>query len=111
MPTISKDNNCVTLTNIFTVEPAKQQQLIDLLIRATTTTVGNVAGFTSASFLRGFDGTKVAVCAQWRSKEDDQAMRSNPSASPYMEQALALAKFDPGMYEVVDVLPKPITNA
>lgn len=38
-------------------------------------------------------------------------MCSNPSASPYMEQALALAKFDPGMYEVVEVLPKPITNA
>jgi hypothetical protein len=36
MPTISKDNNVVTLINIFTVEPAKQQQLIDLLIRATT---------------------------------------------------------------------------
>jgi hypothetical protein len=44
MPTISKDNNCVTLINIFTVEPAKQQQLIDLLIRATTTTVGHVQG-------------------------------------------------------------------
>jgi hypothetical protein len=38
-------------------------------------------------------------------------MRSNPSASPYMEQALALAKFDPGMFEVVEDLPKPITNA
>ena len=111
MPTISKDNNCVTLINIFAVEPAKQQQLIDLLIRSTTTTVGHVARFISASLHRSFDGTKVAVYAQWRRKEDYQAMRSNPSASPYMEQALALAKFDPGMYEVVEVLPKPITNA
>jgi hypothetical protein len=67
MPTISKDNNCVTLINIFAVEPAKQQQLIDLLIRSTTTTVGHVAGFISASFHRSFDGTKVAVYAQWRS--------------------------------------------
>jgi len=44
-------------------------------------------------------------------KEDYQTMRSNPSASPYMEQALALAKFDPGICEVAEVLPKPITNA
>lgn len=111
MATISRDNNCVTLINVFTVEPAKQQQLVDLLIHATTTTVGNVPGFISASFHRSFDGTKVAVYAQWRSKEDYQAMRSNPSASPYMDQALALATFEPGMYEVMEVLPKSIGSA
>jgi hypothetical protein len=37
-------------------------------------------------------------------------MRSNPSASPYMEQTLALATFEPGMYEVTEVLPKLIAN-
>jgi quinol monooxygenase YgiN len=106
---IPKDNNCVTLINVFTVESAKRQQLIDLLIHATTTTVGNVAGFISASFHRSFDGTKVAV--YWRSKEDYQTMRSNPFASPYMEQALALATFEPGMYEVMEALPKPTGSA
>jgi quinol monooxygenase YgiN len=104
-------NDFVTLINIFTVEPARQQQLIDLLIRATTTTVENVSGFISASFHRSFDGTKLAVYAQWRSNEDYQAMRRNPSASAYMEQALALAAFEPGMYEVMEVLPKPIGSA
>ena len=111
MALISKENNFVTLINIFTVEPAGQEQLIDLLIRATTTTVGNVPFLISASFHRSFDGTKIAVYAQWRSKEDYQAMRRNPSASPYMEQALALATFEPGMYEVMEVLPKPIGSA
>jgi quinol monooxygenase YgiN len=111
MALISKENHFVTLINIFTVEPARQQQLIDLLIRATTTTVGNVSGFISASFHRSFDGTKIAVYAPWRSKEEYQAMRRNPSASPYMEQALALATFEPGMYEVMEVLPKPIGSA
>jgi quinol monooxygenase YgiN len=111
MALISKENNFVTLINIFTVEPAKQQQLMDLLIRATTTTVGNVPGFISASFHRSFDGTKIAVYAQWRSKEDYQAMRRDPSASPYLEQALALATFEPGMYEVMEVLPKTIGNS
>jgi hypothetical protein len=40
--------------------------------------------------------------AQWRSVEDYQAMRENPGPLPYMQQALALAKFEPGMYEVVE---------
>jgi hypothetical protein len=36
------------------------------------------------------------------SVEDYQAMRENPAPLPYLQQALAIAKFDPGMYEVVD---------
>jgi hypothetical protein len=38
-------------------------------------------------------------------------MRSNPSASRYLEHALALARFEVGMYEVTEVLPRPIANA
>lgn len=40
--------------------------------------------------------------AQWRSIEDYQAMRHNTVATPYLQQALAIAKFDPGMYEVAE---------
>jgi hypothetical protein len=29
-------------------------------------------------------------------------MRENPAPLPYLQQALAIAKFDPGMYEVVE---------
>lgn len=39
--------------------------------------------------------------AQWRSLADYQNMRSNPAASPYFEQALQIAAFESGMYEVV----------
>jgi len=102
MPIISKDNQCVTLINVFTVEPSNQKKLIELLIQATETSVRHVPGFISASFHRSFDGTKVTAYAQWRSAEDYQAMRKNPVALPYMEQALALATFDSGMYEVVE---------
>jgi hypothetical protein len=40
--------------------------------------------------------------AQWRSVEDYQKMRNNPDASPYLSQALTIAKFESGMYEVVE---------
>ncbi len=102
MTTISKDNKLVTLINVFTVEPANQQQLLELLGRATETSVRHVRGFVSAALHRGRDGTKVAMYAQWRSVEDYQAMRENPGPVPYLQQALALAKFEPGMYEVVE---------
>jgi quinol monooxygenase YgiN len=102
MATISKSTGLVTLINVFTVEPVKQQQLLDLLAQATETSVRHVPGFVSATLHRSLDGTRVAMYAQWRSVEDYQAMRENPAALPYMQQALALAKFEPGIYEVVE---------
>jgi hypothetical protein len=41
------------------------------------------------------------MCAERRSKEDYQAMREDPAPLPYLKQALAIATFEPGMYEVV----------
>jgi quinol monooxygenase YgiN len=102
MTTISKDNKLVTLINVFTVEPAKQQQLVDLLIHATGAAMRHVPGFISANIHRSLDGKKVVNYAQWRSVEDFEAMQKNPAAKSHMEQAAALAKFEPGLYEVVD---------
>jgi quinol monooxygenase YgiN len=102
MPTISQGGELLTLINVFTVQPVNQQELVDLLVEATRTSVRQVQGFVSASLHRSLDGTKVAMYAQWRSVEDYQAMRRNPTASPYMDKALALARFELGMYEVVE---------
>ena len=102
MITITKGRKIITLINVFTVAPAKQQKLITLLTRATDSSVREVPGFISASLHRGLDGTKVTMYAQWRSIEDYQAMRQNAAAVPYLQQALAIATFDPGMYDVVE---------
>jgi quinol monooxygenase YgiN len=102
MTIITKEKKLVTLINVFTVDPAKQHELVNLLARATESSVRDVPGFISASLHRGLDGTKVAMYAQWRSIEDYQAMRQNAVVLPYMQKAVALAKFEPGMYEVVE---------
>ena len=102
MITIEKGDGVLTLINVFTVEPAKQRELISLLTSATDLSVRHVAGFISACLHRSLDGTKVTMYFQWRSIEDYQAMRQNPVAAPYLQQALSLAKFDPGMYAVAD---------
>ena len=101
MPTISKESKLLTLINIFTVEPATQRELVDLLIRATETSVRHITGFVSATLHRSLDGTKVAMYAQWRSAEDYQAMRRDPAPLPFLEEALSIATFEPGIYEVV----------
>jgi quinol monooxygenase YgiN len=99
---INKEAKHLTLINTFTVEPVNQQKLIDLLTLATESSVKNIPGFISASLHRSIDGTKVTMYAQWRSVEDYQNMRSNSTASPYLTEALTFAKFEMGMYEVVE---------
>jgi quinol monooxygenase YgiN len=97
----SANDHPVTLINVFTVEPANQRRLIDLLTDATECSVRYAPGFISARLHRSLDGTKVTMYAQWRSIADYEAMRADPTPLPYLQQALEIAKFEPGMYEVV----------
>jgi quinol monooxygenase YgiN len=101
MMTISDDQNLVTLINVFTVDPANQQRLVDLLIEATRTSVMHAAGFVAAALHRSVDGTKVTMYAQWQSVDAYEAMRKDPAPMPFLTEALAIATFAPGMYEVV----------
>src|SRR4030081_1777115 len=103
-------NKPVTLINVFTVEPGKQQELIELLIQATEGSVRYAPGFISARLHRSLDGTKVTMYAQWRSISDYVAMRADPAPLLYLHQALAIAKLEPGMYEVVNTFA-PATRA
>jgi quinol monooxygenase YgiN len=108
MTTITKENKILTLINVFTVEPVNQQKLVDLLILATESSVRKMPGFIFSGLHRSLDGKKVTMYAQWRNMEDYQAMRNNPDASPYLQQALGIASFESGMYEVVETfLPTP----
>jgi quinol monooxygenase YgiN len=103
MTAITLSRELVTLIYVFTVAPDNQQQLLELSARATETSVRHAPGFISSSLHRGLDETKVTMYAQWRSVEDSQAMRENPAPLPYLQQALAIARFEPGMYELVEI--------
>ena len=91
----------ITLINVFTVEPPNQQRLVDLLARATDEFVSRAPGFVSSTLHRSLDGTKVTMYAQWNSVEDYEAMRRDPGPLPFLQEALAIAKFEPGLYEIV----------
>jgi len=105
MATIEEKTSCITLINVFTVESAKQQQLVDLLIKATETTMRRLPGFIAANIHRSvWTALAFANYAQWRSVEDHQKMLKNPEVIPHMQQAAALAtSIDPKLYEVVEV--------
>jgi quinol monooxygenase YgiN len=100
MPTIRTGDRPMTVINVFTVAPENQRRLVELLSRATESSVRHVPGFVSAALHRSLDGTKVTMYAQWATPEDYDRMRARPDASPILAEALSIAQFDPGFYEV-----------
>jgi quinol monooxygenase YgiN len=76
MTTIAENAGLVTLINVFTVEPSNQQKLLDILARATNTSVRDVPGFISAALHRSVDGTKVTMYSQCKSAEHYQHYQS-----------------------------------
>src|SRR5882762_4698404 len=81
----------LVLINTFTVDPAKADELLAVLSRATEERMRHMPGFISASLHLSLDKHYVANYAQWRSKEDLDAMLKNPDAQPHMRQAASLA--------------------
>jgi quinol monooxygenase YgiN len=101
MPEIAKTNQVVTLINVFTVKPADQQAVVDLLVAATEQTMRHLTGFVSASIHKSADGARVTNYAQWRSRRDFEAMLENPEATKHMATVSALAQADAHLYDVV----------
>ena len=67
----------VTIINVFTVEPANQAWLVELLSKVTNDCVRHARGFVASSLHRSLDGTKVTMYGQWRSMADYEAMRKD----------------------------------
>jgi heme-degrading monooxygenase HmoA len=104
MTTISTESDLVTLINVFTVAPERQQELLDVLIEATEQVMRFQPGFVSANLHKSLDGQHVANYAQWRSVEDFEAMLANPEAGEHMRRCVDTAtEVRPGLYRVAFV--------
>jgi quinol monooxygenase YgiN len=101
--TIEEGAAVVTLINVFTVDPSRQDELVKLLGDATDQVMRHMPGFVSANIHRGLDGRHVANYAQWASPEAMEAMLANPAAQHHMHAAAAMAQFSPGLYRVASV--------
>ena len=77
---IEMNKYIATLINVFTVDPSKQQQLIDALIETTKKVWRLQDGFVSASIHKSKDGKKVANYVQWKWKGAFDRRLDDPQA-------------------------------
>ncbi len=100
MTSISEGRGIVTLINVFTVAPENQQRLVDTLVRATDDVISGQPGHVSANIHKSLDCAKVANYAQWRGREEFEAIFENPEAREHMKEAEDLARVEPTLHEV-----------
>lgn len=100
MITISRDNNLITVINIFTVEESNQQKLVDMLKVASQTIMVNHEGFISSTIHKSTDGTMVLNYMQWNNKESFEKMLDDPSAIIHMNDVSTISDVDRRIYDI-----------
>jgi len=93
----------VVLINVYTCPPDRLDTLMELLAVMVRAQRG-ADGFISATLHRGLDSKVAAVHAVWRSREDWKAMARSPAINAAMEPIMAIATFDPHLYEAVGII-------
>ena len=93
----------VVLINVFKCQPDKQDALLEMLAVLTRAQVG-LPGFVSATLHRGLNGKTVANHAVWRSVDDWKAMTRHPDVSAAMNPIMAVATFEPNLYEAGELI-------
>ncbi|OVZ59661.1 antibiotic biosynthesis monooxygenase [Pigmentiphaga sp. NML080357] len=103
---------CLTLINVYDVEPEKQAELTRALSEATESAIRHQPGFLSVCIHGSLDGRKVVNYAQWASKEHFENFMKQPGTQEQLKRFATLAKnVAPGLYEVSAVHAEPRTAA
>lgn len=104
MPII-RVGSSVTQINVFTVDPDRQQPLIDHLADAARV-AGEVPGWRSASLHRSLDGTRVVNYAQSDDIDAAQRVIRHLIERGMIEGNKAFGQAHPGLYEVAFTLDR-----
>ncbi|GAB2510484.1 antibiotic biosynthesis monooxygenase family protein [Nocardia heshunensis] len=106
MPIIRLDGT-VTQINVFTVEPGRQQPLLDHLARAAQV-AAEVPGWVSASLHRSLDGTRVVNYAQSTDLDAAHRVIEHLLAKGMIQANKAFGQAEPGLYEVAFTLDRDL---
>jgi len=90
----------VTLINVFTCAPERQEELLSLLQAMTEEVTRGLPGFISASLHRSLDGRHVANYARWESEAAWKAMVRHEAVRARMGAIIGIATFEPRLYEL-----------
>lgn len=98
---INPEVPCLTLINVYDVEPDKQSELAKALSESTERVIRHQPGFISVSIHSSLDGRKIVNYAQWMSREHFDAFMKRPETQQQLRQFAGLARsVMPSLYRV-----------
>ncbi len=99
--TIDPQTGCLTLINVYEVEPEKQAELATALLESTENIIRHQPGFVSVSVHSSLDGKRVVNYAQWASQEHFETFMKKPETQDQLKRFSNLAKsVAPSLYRV-----------
>ncbi|RJQ73237.1 antibiotic biosynthesis monooxygenase [Pseudonocardiaceae bacterium YIM PH 21723] len=102
--TVTADTDQVTLVNVFTVTPPRQDDLVAALEKGVAEFFQSVPGFISATLHASLDGTRVINYAQWSSEQAFQDAMRRPEIQAYIATTAKLAEnWDPTLTRVLSI--------
>jgi heme-degrading monooxygenase HmoA len=98
------------LINIFTTDPAHQEQLVRLAIKSIERTGTKQPGFISGTVHKSLDGSHVANVIEWETAAAWRAAHArnrgtNPEFDEHMVRVHRITRPEPHMYEIVFRVP------
>jgi heme-degrading monooxygenase HmoA len=91
-----------TLINVFTVPPARHDELFELLKKTTQDVMQKMPGYISTSLHLSDDRTTITNYVQWASQADFKNMMEHPEALRRIHEAAEIATaFKPVTYQSV----------
>ena len=99
----SSEDDPVVLINVYRCDVTKQAELmehLELMLKVQR----DLQGFDSATLHRGLNGKTAAVHSIWRSRDHWKVMARHPSIMARLEPIMALATFEPNLYEPGEVI-------
>ncbi len=92
---------CLTLINVYEVEPERQAELVKALSESTERVVRHQPGFISVCIHSSLDGQRVANYAQWASKSHFEGFMRKSETQEELKRFASLAKsVAPSLYNV-----------
>jgi quinol monooxygenase YgiN len=100
MPTIETAAAYATFINVFTCDPANQDEVVRLNVEIIEQVAADAPGFISASVHRSLDGTRVTNYLQWETAQHLADMQHSAAFRDIARAFAGLTAFEPHRYEV-----------
>jgi Antibiotic biosynthesis monooxygenase len=98
---VSEPTSEAVFVNVIEVEPARYEELLQILEEGNDSVIRRRPGFISCVILASADRRRVITLARWKSAEAIKVVGSDPVVAGYVKRTAAVANANPAVFAIV----------